>query len=164
MTMISTNNFPKTYSPPSVDPKTVPTVAHRCSSPRQFFEKLYGHLETSSTPKSVIAESKINQSPIQSELSSSPGFMDERWVGWFSRTTAGGFAEIIKRSSASRSRLLFEVLFPFVVYWIDQIIHWDHINHWGQSRFCHQHSEAFECLMKIKYQPDFKRFVSLHFS
>lgn len=44
----------------------------RPSSPRQFFERLYGHLENSdSNPKEIC-------SPVQSELSSSPDLIDDR--------------------------------------------------------------------------------------
>lgn len=44
----------------------------RPSSPRQFFERLYGHLEnTDSNSKTVC-------SPGQSELSSSPDIPDDR--------------------------------------------------------------------------------------
>lgn len=42
----------------------------RPSSPRQFFERLYGHLEST--------ESKTVCSPGQSELSSSPDILDDR--------------------------------------------------------------------------------------
>lgn len=42
----------------------------RPSSPRQFFERLYGHLENT--------ESKTVCSPGQSELSSSPDILDDR--------------------------------------------------------------------------------------
>lgn len=41
------------------------------SSPRQFFERIYGHLETNSSVKTV-------HSPIQSEQSSSPIYLDDR--------------------------------------------------------------------------------------
>lgn len=44
----------------------------RPSSPRQFFERIYGHLENSnSNPKEMC-------SPVQSELSSSPDLIDDR--------------------------------------------------------------------------------------
>lgn len=49
---------------------TVPTGVARPSSPRQFFERLYGHLENTDT-KTVC-------SPGQSELSSSPDILDDR--------------------------------------------------------------------------------------
>lgn len=42
----------------------------RPSSPRQFFERLYGHLEN--------ADAKTICSPGQSELSSSPDILDDR--------------------------------------------------------------------------------------
>lgn len=46
--------------------------APRPSSPRQFFERLYGHLE------STDSNSKTVCSPGQSELSSSPDILDDR--------------------------------------------------------------------------------------
>lgn len=46
--------------------------AARPSSPRQFFERLYGHLE------STDSNSKAVCSPGQSELSSSPDILDDR--------------------------------------------------------------------------------------
>lgn len=49
---------------------TVPIVGVRPSSPRQFFERLYGHLEN--------ADAKTICSPGQSELSSSPDILDDR--------------------------------------------------------------------------------------
>lgn len=49
---------------------TVPIGVARPSSPRQFFERLYGHLENTDT-KTVC-------SPGQSELSSSPDILDDR--------------------------------------------------------------------------------------
>lgn len=50
----------------------VSIVAARPSSPRQFFERLYGHLESADTnPKTIC-------SPGQSELSSSPDIIDDR--------------------------------------------------------------------------------------
>lgn len=49
---------------------TVPVSGARPSSPRQFFERLYGHLENT--------ESKTVRSPGQSELSSSPDIIDDR--------------------------------------------------------------------------------------
>lgn len=55
-----------------------PVATHRCSSPRQFFEKLYGHLETPNS--TTITEPKPIESPIQSDVSSSPGFVDERYM------------------------------------------------------------------------------------
>lgn len=79
--MISTtnNSFSDTsmYVTSSTTLKT-PATAHRCSSPRQFFEKLYGHLETPNS--TTVAEPKANESPIQSDVSSSPGFLDERYT------------------------------------------------------------------------------------
>lgn len=42
----------------------------RPSSPRQFFERLYGHLESSDSNAKTIS------SPGQSELSSSPDILD----------------------------------------------------------------------------------------
>lgn len=54
--------------------KTDPTNSSigviRPSSPRQFFERIYGHLENS--------DSKAICSPGQSELSSSPDLADDR--------------------------------------------------------------------------------------
>lgn len=51
--------------------KTVSTPT-KPSSPRQFFERLYGHLETNSNVTTV-------HSPIQSEQSSSsPIYLDDR--------------------------------------------------------------------------------------
>ncbi|XP_031618274.1 homeobox protein rough-like [Contarinia nasturtii] len=44
----------------------------RPSSPRQFFERLYGHLESSDTNSKAVC------SPAQSELSSSPDILDDR--------------------------------------------------------------------------------------
>lgn len=44
----------------------------RPSSPRQFFERLYGHLESGDTNSKAIC------SPDQSELSSSPDILDDR--------------------------------------------------------------------------------------
>lgn len=44
----------------------------RPSSPRQFFERLYGHLE------STESNTKAACSPGQSELSSSPDILDDR--------------------------------------------------------------------------------------
>lgn len=41
------------------------------SSPRQFFERLYGHLETNSNVKTT-------HSPIQREQSLSPIYLDDR--------------------------------------------------------------------------------------
>lgn len=49
---------------------TVAIGAIRPSSPRQFFERLYGHLEN--------ADAKTIGSPGQSELSSSPDILDDR--------------------------------------------------------------------------------------
>lgn len=46
----------------------------RPSSPRQFFERLYGHLETGDSNSKQIC------SPGQSELSSSPDLIDDRYV------------------------------------------------------------------------------------
>lgn len=44
----------------------------RPSSPRQFFERLYGHLESSESNTKAVC------SPGQSELSSSPDILDDR--------------------------------------------------------------------------------------
>lgn len=52
------------------DGTNVTIAAARPSSPRQFFERLYGHLES--------ADSKTVCSPGQSELSSSPDILDDR--------------------------------------------------------------------------------------
>lgn len=49
---------------------TVSIASARPSSPRQFFERLYGHLENT--------DSKTVCSPGQSELSSSPDILDDR--------------------------------------------------------------------------------------
>lgn len=46
--------------------------AARPSSPRQFFERLYGHLESTETNSKTVC------SPGQSELSSSPDILDDR--------------------------------------------------------------------------------------
>lgn len=48
------------------------TVVQRPSSPRQFFERLYGDLETNDS------NNKSTCSPVRSELSSSPDYLDER--------------------------------------------------------------------------------------
>ncbi|XP_055325432.1 homeobox protein rough [Sitodiplosis mosellana] len=50
----------------------VSIVAARPSSPRQFFERLYGHLESADTNTKTVC------SPGQSELSSSPDILDDR--------------------------------------------------------------------------------------
>lgn len=77
--MISTNSFPESplYTPSTVIKAPV-TTPHRCSSPRQFFEKLYGHLETSGTSASSLSDVKIREPSIPSEHSSSPDFLDDR--------------------------------------------------------------------------------------
>lgn len=82
--MISANSFPEStpYSSQStpIVSSTIKstTPLNRPSSPRQFFERLYGHLETSSSVNTSISDAKTNVSPIQSEISSSPEFLDER--------------------------------------------------------------------------------------
>lgn len=52
------------------DNKGVKQKAMRPSSPRQFFERLYGHLENNDSSAKTIC------SPVQSELSSSPELLD----------------------------------------------------------------------------------------
>lgn len=50
--------------------KEVKNITARPSSPRQFFERLYGHLENGDSNSKAIC------SPAQSELSSSPDIID----------------------------------------------------------------------------------------
>lgn len=64
----------------------VTKAVNRPQSPRQFFEKLYGHLETSSAASPVCDDKKIDRqySPIfssrHSEISSSPDISDSRYI------------------------------------------------------------------------------------
>lgn len=53
------------------NPQKTIVTSTRPSSPRQFFERIYGHLETDNNVKPVC-------SPVQSELSASPDFLNDR--------------------------------------------------------------------------------------
>lgn len=55
--------------------KNLKTIVHRPQSPRQFFERIYGHLENSSNNNVDVNHIKPI-SPIASELSSSPDLID----------------------------------------------------------------------------------------
>ncbi|KAJ6637603.1 Homeobox protein rough, partial [Pseudolycoriella hygida] len=57
--------------------KNLKTIVHRPQSPRQFFERIYGHLENSSN-NNVLDVSNKPLSPLASELSSSPDLMDRK--------------------------------------------------------------------------------------
>ncbi len=56
--------------------KTLKTNVHRPQSPRQFFERIYGHLEHSSNNNVVDVNNIKAISPLASELSSSPDMID----------------------------------------------------------------------------------------
>lgn len=56
--------------------KNLKTVIHRPQSPRQFFERIYGHLENSSNNNVVEVNNIKPISPLASELSSSPDMLD----------------------------------------------------------------------------------------
>lgn len=52
------------------------TIVHRPQSPRQFFERIYGHLENASNNNVVNVNKMKPISPLPSELSSSPDLID----------------------------------------------------------------------------------------
>lgn len=56
--------------------KNSKTTVHRPQSPRQFFERIYGHLENSSNNNVVDVNNIKPISPLASELSSSPDMID----------------------------------------------------------------------------------------
>lgn len=56
--------------------KSLKTIVHRPQSPRQFFERIYGHLENSTNNNVVDVNIMKPISPLPSELSSSPDLMD----------------------------------------------------------------------------------------
>lgn len=56
--------------------KNLKTNVHRPQSPRQFFERIYGHLENSSNNNEVDVNNMKPISPLASELSSSPDMID----------------------------------------------------------------------------------------
>lgn len=56
--------------------KNLKTIVHRPQSPRQFFERIYGHLENTSNNNVVDVNNIKPISPLASELSSSPDLID----------------------------------------------------------------------------------------
>lgn len=57
--------------------KNLKTIVHRPQSPRQFFERIYGHLENSNSNNNVVDVNNMKPiSPLASELSSSPDLID----------------------------------------------------------------------------------------
>lgn len=71
--------------------KMTPIVVNRPQSPRQFFEKLYGHLETTTAttaPNSTVENENYTSnsivkplsSPIRSDISSSSDYIVERYI------------------------------------------------------------------------------------
>lgn len=92
--MHSTNEIPATinHTDCSIEiAQTQPIImitkaVNRPQSPRQFFEKLYGHLETPSVASNICDDKKIDRqySPMfssrHSEISSSPDISDSRYT------------------------------------------------------------------------------------
>lgn len=56
--------------------KNLKTIVHRPQSPRQFFERIYGHLENSSNNNELDVNNIKPISPLASEISSSPDLID----------------------------------------------------------------------------------------